>query len=192
MTAEVLRVFSHEHNSREVAAQEYELAKEHFREVVMHRDSVRPRAPAAVPGRDGPGRRRRGTCTSRSCAGERVADSLPAPRVARMGPVILLMSSAHTKLVRGSLRVAGTRAHIRMAEPNRSDQDRWHDSFSYGKPCGRAATSSRVLPGWKRFTSEFEGQDRERGRQSEPAEKALSTKWSKYKGGLYLVFRSID
>ena len=43
MTAEVLRVFTaHDHNSREVVAQEYRLAKEHLREVMLYRDCTNP------------------------------------------------------------------------------------------------------------------------------------------------------
>ncbi len=38
----VLRVFTHEHNRLEVARQEYQQAKEHFREVMLHRDSTNP------------------------------------------------------------------------------------------------------------------------------------------------------
>jgi hypothetical protein len=42
VTAEVLRVFSHEHNAREVAAQEYQLAKEYLSDVCKHRDPTNP------------------------------------------------------------------------------------------------------------------------------------------------------
>jgi hypothetical protein len=42
MMAEVLRVFTHGHNAIEVATQEYELAKEHLREVSKHRDPTNP------------------------------------------------------------------------------------------------------------------------------------------------------
>ena len=38
----VLRVFSHDHNTGDVARQEYELAKEHFREVCRLRDPTNP------------------------------------------------------------------------------------------------------------------------------------------------------
>lgn len=37
MTAQVLRVFTHEHNAEDVARQEYQLAKAHFRQVVLNR-----------------------------------------------------------------------------------------------------------------------------------------------------------
>lgn len=38
----VLRVFDHSHNPRQVAAQEYELAKEHFKELLEYRDATNP------------------------------------------------------------------------------------------------------------------------------------------------------
>ncbi|HEX4611073.1 MAG TPA: hypothetical protein VH092_22980 [Urbifossiella sp.] len=38
----VLRAFNHEHNAAEVARQEYEFAKQHFREVCAFRDPTNP------------------------------------------------------------------------------------------------------------------------------------------------------
>ena len=43
LTAQVLEnVFTHDHNAREVVAQEYRLAKEHLSEVMRYRDSANP------------------------------------------------------------------------------------------------------------------------------------------------------
>lgn len=43
MNAQVIyEGFTHEHNAREVVAQEYRLAKEHLREVMRYRDSTNP------------------------------------------------------------------------------------------------------------------------------------------------------
>lgn len=42
MTALVLRAFSHEHNRAEVARQEYEAAKEHYGQVLEHRNPLNP------------------------------------------------------------------------------------------------------------------------------------------------------
>jgi hypothetical protein len=38
----ILRVFTHEHNAIAVAAQEYQMAKEHVREVCLLRDPTNP------------------------------------------------------------------------------------------------------------------------------------------------------
>lgn len=42
MTAEILRAFTHDHNPLEVAEQEYEMAKEHYRQVLLHCDPLNP------------------------------------------------------------------------------------------------------------------------------------------------------
>ena len=40
MTALVLRAFTHDHNRAEVVRQEYEMAKEHYRQVLLHCDPL--------------------------------------------------------------------------------------------------------------------------------------------------------
>ena len=42
MTALVLRAFAHEHNRPEVARQEYDAAKDHYRRVLLHCDPLNP------------------------------------------------------------------------------------------------------------------------------------------------------
>ena len=52
----VCHIFSHEHNAKDVAQQEYELAKDHYQEVLHFLDWTMPNAPerfhAALEHRD--------------------------------------------------------------------------------------------------------------------------------------------
>jgi len=42
INTKVIDAFTHQHNALDVATQEYELAKEHFREVLKYRDATNP------------------------------------------------------------------------------------------------------------------------------------------------------